>query len=103
MTIAAVTITIDPYTILVWVVIGLVAGFLASKVMLGHGMGLFGDLAVGIIGAFAGGLIASALGVTINVPDHPIVSQIIMAFLGALVLLLLRLVGVGRRGGRFMR
>lgn len=91
-------ITIDPYTILVWVFIGLVAGYLASKVMLGHGMGLFADIAVGILGAIGGGLLASALGVTLSVPGHPIISQIIIAFIGAVILLLLlRLVGGGRR------
>ncbi len=36
---SAISITIDPYTILVWALIGLVAGFIASKLMLGHRMG----------------------------------------------------------------
>ncbi|MFN2583105.1 MAG: GlsB/YeaQ/YmgE family stress response membrane protein [Candidatus Dormibacteria bacterium] len=98
MELGAVTITIDPTTVLVWIIIGLVAGFLASRVMLGHGMGIAADIVVGIIGAIAGGLIASALGVTFNVPEHPIISQIVVAFLGALILLfVLRLFGVGRR------
>jgi uncharacterized membrane protein YeaQ/YmgE (transglycosylase-associated protein family) len=97
-----VTLTIDPSAIVLWVFIGLVAGFIASKLMLGHGMGVFADIAVGIVGAIVGGLLASALGVTFNVPGHPIISEIVVAFLGAIVLLLaLRLLGLGRR--RFRR
>ncbi len=57
---------------------------------------------IGIIGAFAGGLLAGAFGVTFNVPGHPIVSEIILAFLGAMVLLLIvRLLRPRRRFGRF--
>jgi uncharacterized membrane protein YeaQ/YmgE (transglycosylase-associated protein family) len=97
------TITLDLYSIVVWAFIGLVAGFLASKVMLGHGMGLLADIAVGVVGALAGGFLAHALGVTLNVPGHPVISQIIIAFLGAsILLLLLRVFGVGRHRS-FMR
>jgi uncharacterized membrane protein YeaQ/YmgE (transglycosylase-associated protein family) len=99
---SAISITIDPYTILVWAVIGLVAGFIASKLMLGHGMGLIGDIVVGIIGAFAAGLLAEAFRVTFDVPGHPIVSEIVLAFLGAVVLLLIvRMFRPRRRFGRF--
>ena len=102
MSLGTVAITIDPGTILVWALIGLVAGFLASKAMLGHGLGLFADIAVGIIGAFAGGLLARFTGVTFNVPGHPIISEMIVAFIGAMVLLLLlRLLGAGRRRSYF--
>lgn len=97
-TIGAVTINLDINTILVWLLVGLIAGFLASRVMLGHGMGIMADVAVGIIGAIAGGFLAAVLGITLNVPGHPIITQIVVAFLGAIILLLvLRLLGVGRR------
>lgn len=73
-------------------------GFLASRVMLGHGMGLLGDIVVGIIGAIIGGLLARYFGVSLTVAGHPIVSEILTAFIGALILLtLLRLVGLRRR------
>ena len=102
MNLGVVTINVDPYTILVWAFIGLVAGYLASKVMLGHGMGLLADVAIGVVGAFAGGILARALGVSFTVPGHPIVSEIVLAFLGAIVLLLIvRMLGVGRH--RFRR
>jgi uncharacterized membrane protein YeaQ/YmgE (transglycosylase-associated protein family) len=101
MNLGLVTVAFDPSAIVIWAFIGLVAGFLASKVMMGHGMGLFADIAVGIVGALAGGLLAGALGVSFTVPGHPIVSEIVIAFLGAIVLLLiLRLLGLGRRGWR---
>lgn len=93
-----ISITLEPYYILVWIIVGLVAGFLASRVMLGHGMGIIVDILVGLVGAFIGGLIATYLGISLSVPGHPVISQIIMAFLGALILLLLlRVLGVGRR------
>jgi uncharacterized membrane protein YeaQ/YmgE (transglycosylase-associated protein family) len=99
---ALVSITLDPGSILVWALIGLVAGFLASKVMTGHGMGLLADMVVGVVGAIAGGFLARYLGVTTTVTSHSIFIEVIIAFLGALILLaLLRLVGVGKRGRMF--
>jgi len=50
---ALVSVTFDPGSILVWALIGLIAGFLASKVMTGHGKGIVADVVIGIIGAFA--------------------------------------------------
>ena len=47
-------------TILMWIVVGLVAGVLASLVMGGSGYGLIGDIIIGIVGAFVGGMIAYA-------------------------------------------
>ena len=65
------TFTLDLDTILIWALVGLVAGFLASHIALGHGLGLLGDIIIGIIGAFIG---------------------------AAILLLIVRLVGGGRRG-----
>jgi uncharacterized membrane protein YeaQ/YmgE (transglycosylase-associated protein family) len=96
--VALVSVTLDPGSILVWALIGLVAGFLASRVMLGHGMGLLGDIVVGIVGAIAGGFLARYLGVTTAATSHSIVAEVIIAFLGAVILLaILRVVGVGKR------
>lgn len=94
----AVTITIDPYPIVVWIAVGLVAGLVASRVMLGHGLGILADVLVGIAGALIGGFLAAYFGVTITVPGHPIVTEMIIAFLGSIVLLaVVRLLGIGRR------
>ena len=102
--VALVSVTLDPGSILVWALIGLVAGFLASRVMLGHGMGLLGDIVVGIAGAIAGGFLARYLGVTTAATSHSIVAEVIIAFLGAVILLaILRLAGVGKRRRRLFR
>lgn len=77
--------------LLTWLVVGLVAGVLASMVMGGTGYGLIGDIIIGIVGAFVGGWIFKELGTT--VPFHGLGGVIFVAFIGALVLLfVLRLI-----------
>jgi uncharacterized membrane protein YeaQ/YmgE (transglycosylase-associated protein family) len=99
---ALVSVTFDPGSILIWALIGLVAGFLASKVMTGHGKGLVTDIVVGIIGAIGGGFIARYLGVTTSITSHSILIEVVIAFAGAVILLaVLRLLGVGKRGRLF--
>jgi uncharacterized membrane protein YeaQ/YmgE (transglycosylase-associated protein family) len=84
--------------ILAWIIVGGIAGWLASLVVEGTGLGILGDIIAGIVGALIGGFIVSLLlpgsfGFTgFNI------GSLIIAFIGAVVLLLiLRLVGVGRR------
>lgn len=72
-------------TLLVLLIVGLVAGWLAS-VVLGGGFGVVGDILVGVAGAYIGGPVLRALG--IHVPWRGITGQIVVAFVGALVLLL---------------
>jgi uncharacterized membrane protein YeaQ/YmgE (transglycosylase-associated protein family) len=80
-------------SLLVIIVVGLVAGWLAGRVMEGGGFGLIGDLVVGLIGAFIGDWLVPQLGIHFGTG---IVALIINAFIGAVVLLLiLRLVGGG--------
>jgi uncharacterized membrane protein YeaQ/YmgE (transglycosylase-associated protein family) len=99
---ALVSVTFDAGSILVWAVIGLIAGFLASKVMTGHGKGIVADIVVGVIGAIAGGFIARFLGVTTSLTSHSIVVEIVVAFAGAVILLaVLRLAGFGKRRSFF--
>ncbi len=103
-TLGTVVISVDPFEIVVWVVIGLVVGFVASRVMLGHGLGIVGDVAVGLVGAVIGGVLTVLFGVSFSVPGHPVIAQAIVAFLGAVLLLgLLRLAGAGRRRARLLR
>lgn len=73
-------------TILLWAVIGLIAGWLASAVV-GGGYGVIGDIVVGVVGAFVGGFIFRALGV--GAPFGGLAGTIFVAFVGAVVLLLL--------------
>lgn len=82
-------------SLLAWLIVGLVAGVLASMVMGGTGYGLIGDIIIGIVGAFVGGWLFSALGV--GSPMGGLAGTIFTAFIGAVVLLfLLRLIR-GRR------
>jgi uncharacterized membrane protein YeaQ/YmgE (transglycosylase-associated protein family) len=97
-----VSVTFDAGSILVWALIGLIAGFLASKVMTGHGKGIVTDIVVGIIGALAGGFIARFVGVTTSLTSHSVVVEIVVAFAGAVILLaVLRLAGFGKRRSFF--
>jgi uncharacterized membrane protein YeaQ/YmgE (transglycosylase-associated protein family) len=73
-------------TFLLWLVVGLIAGWLASAVV-GGGLGLVGDIVVGIVGAFLGGFIFRNL--HIGTPFHGLASTIFVAFVGAVVLLLI--------------
>jgi uncharacterized membrane protein YeaQ/YmgE (transglycosylase-associated protein family) len=76
--------------IVTWLIVGLVAGVLASFVM-GGGYGLIGDIIIGIIGAFIGGWIFRMLGA--SVPIGGLGGVILVAFIGAVVLLfILRLI-----------
>ncbi len=73
-------------TLVIWLFVGLIAGWLASAVV-GGGYGLVGDIVIGIVGAFLGGWLFRVLGV--GAPGSGIVSTIIVAFVGACVLLLI--------------
>jgi uncharacterized membrane protein YeaQ/YmgE (transglycosylase-associated protein family) len=73
-------------TFLIWIAIGLVAGWLASAVV-GGGFGIVGDIVVGIVGSFLGGYLFRAL--NIGAPFHGMAGTIFVAFIGAIVLLLL--------------
>jgi uncharacterized membrane protein YeaQ/YmgE (transglycosylase-associated protein family) len=84
-------------SLLIIIVVGIVAGYLAGRVMRGGGFGLIGDLVVGLIGAFIGDWLLPQLGIHLGIG---IVALIINAFIGAVVLLLiLRLFGGGWGGG----
>jgi uncharacterized membrane protein YeaQ/YmgE (transglycosylase-associated protein family) len=73
--------------IITWLVVGLVAGVLASLVVGGAGYGIIGDIVVGIVGAFIGGWMFRAGGW--SVPIGGLGGTILVAFVGAMVLLVL--------------
>lgn len=83
-------------TLLLWIVIGLIAGWLAS-VVVGGGYGVIGDIVVGVVGSFIGGLIFHALHV--RSPFGGLAGTIFVAFIGAVALLIvIRLIrSVGTR------
>ena len=75
--------------VLSWIIVGLVAGWLAGVIMRGSGYGLLGNILVGIVGAVLGGFLAGTL---FNIPDAVNginVTSIIIAFFGAVVLIAL--------------
>lgn len=73
-------------TILIWLLVGAVAGWLASVIVSGGGMGLLGDIVVGILGAFVGGWLLPRVGIAL---PAGIVGVIVVATIGAVVLLLI--------------
>ena len=84
--------------LMVILVVGLIAGWLAGKVVRGNGFGLVGDAAIGIVGALVGDWLLHRLGIYFG---SGIIGLIINATIGAIVLLLaLRLTGASGWGGR---
>ena len=69
--------------IILFLVIGLVAGWLAGQVLKGKGFGLVGNLIVGCVGAFLGGFLFDQLGIA----SFGLIGSLIAAFVGALILL----------------
>lgn len=82
--------------ILTWLIVGLVAGLLASALVGGIGYGLLGDIIVGIAGAFVGGWLFTALDIRMPVAGLP--GTILVALIGAVVLLVV--IGAIRPGTR---
>lgn len=82
--------------ILTWLIVGLVAGVLAA--LLVGGVGLVGDIVIGIVGAFVGGWLFRQLGIT--TPFGGLAGTIFTAFIGALILLVLLHAFHRRRGYR---
>ena len=70
--------------IIAWIVLGLIAGWLAGMIMKGGGYGIIGDIVLGILGALIGGWITSAvLGVGISGFN---VTSLVIAVVGAIIL-----------------
>jgi uncharacterized membrane protein YeaQ/YmgE (transglycosylase-associated protein family) len=75
--------------ILSWIVVGLIAGWLAGQVMRGGGYGLVGDIVLGIIGGLVGGYLAGALFGVADAVNGINVLSIVVAFIGAMILIAL--------------
>ncbi len=87
---------ISSESLLVILFVGLVAGWLAGKVVRGTGFGIIGDIVVGIAGAFIASWLFPKLGFHIG---GGLISEIIYSAIGAIILLLI--VRLVRTGGRF--
>ncbi len=87
---------ISSESLLVILFVGLVAGWLAGKIVRGTGFGIIGDIVVGIAGAFIASWLFPKLGFHIG---GGLISEIIYSAIGAIILLLI--VRLVRTGGRF--
>jgi uncharacterized membrane protein YeaQ/YmgE (transglycosylase-associated protein family) len=80
----------DAQALIIWLIVGAIAGWLAGMVVKGGGYGLIGDIVVGIVGALIAGWLLPQIGIVIG---GGIIAAIINAFIGAVILLIiLRLV-----------
>jgi len=80
-----------PESIIAWIIIGAIAGWLAGLLVKGYGFGLIGNIVVGIVGAAVAGFLASQL----HLYTESALGNIVAATLGAVILLLL--IGLVRR------
>jgi uncharacterized membrane protein YeaQ/YmgE (transglycosylase-associated protein family) len=74
--------------IIVFVLIALVAGFVASLLVMGRGRGLLFNIIIGVLGALFGGWLASQLHISINL-GNSLLNQLVVAFVGSVILLLI--------------
>jgi uncharacterized membrane protein YeaQ/YmgE (transglycosylase-associated protein family) len=80
--------------LIIWLVIGAVAGWLAGQIVKGYGFGLVGNIVVGIIGALIAGWLLPLIGFAVG---GGIIAAIINAVIGAVILLFV--IGLFKRGG----
>ncbi len=78
-----------------WIVVGLIAGWLAGKVMRGGGFGVLMDIVIGMVGAVIGGWVFGLLGIYSN---GGLIGSVLVAFVGAVILLwLVRMIKKAKR------
>jgi uncharacterized membrane protein YeaQ/YmgE (transglycosylase-associated protein family) len=88
--------------LLAWIVVGAIAGWLSGQVMKGRGFGLLGDILVGIVGGLIGGFLAQVL---FKMPDAMSgfnLTSILVAFLGAVLLIVIARLLQGRGRGSLL-
>ncbi len=91
------SVVLEPGGLLAWLVVGLIAGAVAGRLVRGRGLGCLTDIVVGVVGAFLGGLVLSYF----VQGRYGFFGSIIVAVLGATILLaLIRLLAPGPRQRR---
>ncbi len=88
--------------LLSWIVVGAIAGWLSGQVMKGRGFGLLGDIFVGVAGGLIGGWLASQLFKIPNAVNGFNLESILVAFLGAVVLIVVVRMFQGRGRGSLL-
>jgi uncharacterized membrane protein YeaQ/YmgE (transglycosylase-associated protein family) len=76
----------DVQSLIIWLIVGAIAGWLAGMVVKGGGFGLIGDIIVGIVGALIAGWLLPQIGIVIG---GGLIGAIIDAFIGAVILLVI--------------
>jgi len=76
----------DAESIIIWLIVGAIAGWLAGMVVKGGGFGLIGDIVVGIVGAVIAGWLLPRIGIFIG---GGFIAAVIDAFIGAVILLII--------------
>ena len=74
----------EAHGIIVWLIIGALAGWIAGKLVKGGGFGVIGNIVVGIVGAVVGGWLAGVLGISIG---SGFIASVVTAVVGAVILL----------------
>ena len=88
--------------LLSWIVVGAIAGWLSGQVMKGRGFGLLGDIVVGIVGGLIGGFLAEVLFKVPNAVNGFNLTSILVAFLGAVLLIVIARLLQGRGRGSLL-
>jgi uncharacterized membrane protein YeaQ/YmgE (transglycosylase-associated protein family) len=89
---------VDAHHLVVWLIIGLIAGSLAGRVVAGGGFGCLANTVVGLAGAVVGGILLNWLAPNRAVDTGGVIGDIVVAFIGAAILLaILRLLMPKRR------
>jgi uncharacterized membrane protein YeaQ/YmgE (transglycosylase-associated protein family) len=88
--------------LLSWIVVGAIAGWLSGQVMKGRGFGLLGDIIVGVAGGLVGGWLAGELFKVPNAVNGFNLTSILVAFLGAVVLIVVARLFQGRGRGSLL-
>ena len=85
----------DGHHLIVWIVIGLIAGFLAARLVEGRGLGCLMNTVVGLVGAIIGGVVIDHVATTSN-DSLGFLGSVVVSFVGACIFLgVLRLLGIG--------
>jgi uncharacterized membrane protein YeaQ/YmgE (transglycosylase-associated protein family) len=88
------SVVLEPGGLFSWLIVGLLAGWLAGKVVEGRGLGCLTDIIVGVVGAFVGGFVFRLIG---GSGAFGFWGSILIAFIGAVILLVLLRAVSGRR------
>jgi uncharacterized membrane protein YeaQ/YmgE (transglycosylase-associated protein family) len=98
----AVTVTFVPQQIITWLIIGLIAGFLASVLIRGRNVGTLSSIIIGLVGALIGGLLFTLLGIQVSPELQGGITlryiDILISFIGAVIVLILAGAARSRRG-----